>query len=126
MTAELVGLAERCCDGRLVSLLEGGYQTAGGPLASLGRAAAAHVAALMDPTLVGVPWDARACGERLESGIAAAAEWRAARATAATSAAAAPAETQEDGSSRRSKRSRTDVDYTALQAEIEAEEGGGA
>ncbi|EOD18226.1 hypothetical protein EMIHUDRAFT_447983 [Emiliania huxleyi CCMP1516] len=101
MTAELVGLAERCCDGRLVSLLEGGYQTAGGPLASLGRAAAAHVAALMDPTLVGVPWDARACGERLESGIAAAAD-------------------------RRSKRSRTDVDYTALQAEIEAEEGGGA
>ena len=40
MTTELVGLAEACCQGRLVSLLEGGYQISGGPVSSLARAAA--------------------------------------------------------------------------------------
>ncbi|MBK1735278.1 acetoin utilization protein [Halorhodospira abdelmalekii] len=41
-TRELVALARRHCNGRLVSVLEGGYN-----LSSVGRCAAAHVEALM-------------------------------------------------------------------------------
>jgi acetoin utilization deacetylase AcuC-like enzyme len=36
-------VADSCCQGRLVSTLEGGYD-----LAALGRSAAAHVGALME------------------------------------------------------------------------------
>ncbi|MEO1694280.1 MAG: histone deacetylase family protein, partial [Pseudomonadota bacterium] len=42
-TDELVALADTHCDGRLVSMLEGGYH-----LDALGRSAATHVAGLMD------------------------------------------------------------------------------
>ncbi|MBW6400584.1 histone deacetylase family protein [Roseomonas sp. HJA6] len=42
LTEALCALADRCCEGRLVSLLEGGYD-----LDALGRSAAAHVRALM-------------------------------------------------------------------------------
>jgi len=42
ISAELVALAETCCAGRLVSVLEGGYE-----LPALARAAARHVAALL-------------------------------------------------------------------------------
>ena len=41
ITAELREIAERWCDGRIVSLLEGGYD-----LEALATAAAAHVGAL--------------------------------------------------------------------------------
>lgn len=44
VTRELLGVARTVCGGRVVSLLEGGYD-----LAALGRSAAAHVAALMEP-----------------------------------------------------------------------------
>lgn len=43
ITREICSLAERCCDGRVVSLLEGGYA-----LPALGRSAVAHVRALME------------------------------------------------------------------------------
>jgi acetoin utilization deacetylase AcuC-like enzyme len=43
MTARCVALAEKCCGGRMVSLLEGGYNPAG-----LASAATAHVRALAD------------------------------------------------------------------------------
>jgi acetoin utilization deacetylase AcuC-like enzyme len=42
VTTQLMEVAAHCCDGRIVSLLEGGYDLVG-----LGRSAAAHVAALM-------------------------------------------------------------------------------
>jgi acetoin utilization deacetylase AcuC-like enzyme len=41
-TKRLMEIADRCCKGRVVSLLEGGYD-----LDALGRCAAAHVTALM-------------------------------------------------------------------------------
>ncbi len=41
-TSELIGIAEACCGGRIVSALEGGYD-----LHALGASAAAHVKALM-------------------------------------------------------------------------------
>ena len=43
VTLALMGVADSCCQGRLVSTLEGGYD-----LAALGRSAAAHVGALME------------------------------------------------------------------------------
>lgn len=43
VTRELLGVARACCGGRVLSLLEGGYD-----LGALGRSAGAHVAALMD------------------------------------------------------------------------------
>ncbi|MEW6436495.1 MAG: histone deacetylase family protein [Pseudomonadota bacterium] len=42
VTAQLMEVAEHCCDGRIVSVLEGGYD-----LAALGSSTAAHVATLM-------------------------------------------------------------------------------
>ncbi|MFN3959559.1 MAG: histone deacetylase family protein [Parvularculaceae bacterium] len=42
VTRELLGVADACCEGRVVSLLEGGYD-----LGALARSASAHVAALM-------------------------------------------------------------------------------
>jgi acetoin utilization deacetylase AcuC-like enzyme len=42
VTEALCALADRCCDGRVVSMLEGGYD-----LEALGRSTAAHVRALM-------------------------------------------------------------------------------
>ena len=42
-TAQLCALAESCCSGRVVSILEGGYD-----LAALGESAAAHLAALLE------------------------------------------------------------------------------
>ncbi len=42
LTRELLAIAGACCNGRIVSLLEGGYD-----LTALGRSASAHVAALM-------------------------------------------------------------------------------
>jgi acetoin utilization deacetylase AcuC-like enzyme len=42
-TRRLMGIAQKCCGGRVVSLLEGGYDLDG-----LARSAAAHVAALME------------------------------------------------------------------------------
>lgn len=43
ITRELVGLAEGCCAGRIVSVLEGGYN-----LSSLARGAVEHVRAMLD------------------------------------------------------------------------------
>ncbi len=43
VTRELLGVARACCGGRVVSLLEGGYD-----LSALARSTAAHVAALME------------------------------------------------------------------------------
>ncbi len=43
LTAEIKTIAEQCCDGRLVSALEGGYD-----LAALADSVAAHVSVLMD------------------------------------------------------------------------------
>jgi acetoin utilization deacetylase AcuC-like enzyme len=41
-TSALLGLAAECCEGRLVSVLEGGYN-----FDALGNSVAAHVGALM-------------------------------------------------------------------------------
>ena len=80
MTAQLVAIAESSCEGRLVSTLEGGYRVTGGPLASLGRAAAAHVSTLMQPALVSRPWEQDDALDRLHAMIEQETRWQEARA----------------------------------------------
>ena len=43
ITKELLGVANECCDGKIVSTLEGGYD-----MEALSDSVAAHVRALMD------------------------------------------------------------------------------
>lgn len=47
VTEEIVKVANTCCDGRIVSVLEGGYRTKGGLVSALAQSVAAHVRALM-------------------------------------------------------------------------------
>lgn len=131
MTSELVRIAEDCAAGRVVSVLEGGYQVAGGFVSSLARAVGSHVSALNQPALVGASWGKAEAMERLEAGIAHEEAWLTNRAVAQARAAAASSEApaapeQDNGApARRSKRSRGTVDYEALEAEVQREEGAG-
>ncbi|KAL4431738.1 hypothetical protein ABPG77_002954 [Micractinium sp. CCAP 211/92] len=49
ITDQLVQVANRCCNGRIVSCLEGGYRIQGGLVSAFARSVAAHVKALMEP-----------------------------------------------------------------------------
>ena len=89
MTAQLVAIAESSCEGRLVSTLEGGYRVTGGPLASLGRTAAAHVSTLMQPALVSRPWEQDDALDRLHAMIEQETRWQEARAARRAAARAA-------------------------------------
>eukprot|EP00803_Ostreobium_quekettii_P003057 evm.model.scf_177.4 EVM.evm.TU.scf_177.4 scf_177:18001-33099(-) len=48
VTDQIVQVANRCCGGRVVSALEGGYRIQGGIVSAFARCVAAHVRALMD------------------------------------------------------------------------------
>jgi len=50
LTTQMVHLANKCCEGRLVSVLEGGYRVQGGIVSAFGRSVGAHVRALVAPT----------------------------------------------------------------------------
>jgi hypothetical protein len=47
ITEEVIRIANTCCKGRVVSVLEGGYGIKGGTVSALGLSVAAHVRALM-------------------------------------------------------------------------------
>eukprot|EP00934_Nitzschia_sp_Nitz4_P003996 Nitzschia sp. Nitz4//scaffold303_size22340//5713//8899//NITZ4_008566-RA/size22340-snap-gene-0.23-mRNA-1//-1//CDS//3329547054//3986//frame0 len=48
VTEQLVRVANTCCNGRIVSVLEGGYKVHGGIVSPFARSAASHVRALVD------------------------------------------------------------------------------
>jgi acetoin utilization deacetylase AcuC-like enzyme/ankyrin repeat protein len=48
VTENLVKIANTCCNGRLVSVLEGGYKIQGGIISPFARSVASHVRALVD------------------------------------------------------------------------------
>ena len=48
LTDQIVQVANRCCSGRIVSLLEGGYRIQGGVVSAFARSVAAHVRALSE------------------------------------------------------------------------------
>ena len=50
VTGELVKVANSCCGGRIVSVLEGGYRLNGGLVSAFARSVAAHVRALGERT----------------------------------------------------------------------------
>ncbi|TNV84621.1 hypothetical protein FGO68_gene13956 [Halteria grandinella] len=50
LTSELQKVANYCCQGRLVSVLEGGYNTNLGPISPLAQSVAYHVRALANTT----------------------------------------------------------------------------
>jgi hypothetical protein len=48
LTEQLVKIANTCCNGRVVSVLEGGYKMHGGIISPFARSVASHVRALVD------------------------------------------------------------------------------
>jgi len=57
LTHQIVTVANRCCPGKVVSVLEGGYRIQGGPVSAFSRSVAAHVKALAE--LGGGVWDGK-------------------------------------------------------------------
>jgi acetoin utilization deacetylase AcuC-like enzyme len=55
ITDELVKIANSCCDGRVVSVLEGGYKIQGGVSSAFAQSVASHVRALHKNSKE--PWD---------------------------------------------------------------------
>ena len=49
ITDQIVQVANRCCDGRIVSVLEGGYRIQGNIVSAFSRSVAAHVRAMAEP-----------------------------------------------------------------------------
>lgn len=45
---DVIQVANKCCQGRMVSVLEGGYRIQGGIVSAFGRSVAGHVRALVD------------------------------------------------------------------------------
>lgn len=103
LTDQIVQVANRCCDGRIVSVLEGGYRIQGRVVSAFARSVAAHVRALAEPN--GQTWDPkdakwerehekRLRAEAEAKKAAAAAQAEAAALAEAAAAAAAQAETK--------------------------------
>jgi acetoin utilization deacetylase AcuC-like enzyme len=60
-----LGAACRCCNGRVVSVLEGGYNINGGVVSAFARSVEAHVRGLAEPHLqVGTAFQAQ-CGAQV-------------------------------------------------------------
>ncbi|XRB04376.1 histone deacetylase [Pycnococcus provasolii] len=138
LTRELVKVANSCCQGRLVSVLEGGYRTQGYGVSAFARSVATHVAELACPTRA--TYDvAEAVVERRQEEEAQRRRRAehysqqlqmhiyggktiegdtAAIASAAAAAAAAPVEEPP------AKRRRGAVDYAELNRQLEAEKAG--
>jgi len=57
LTDQIVQVANRCCQGRVVSALEGGYKIQGQVVSAFARSVAAHVKAMAEPN--GQEWDPR-------------------------------------------------------------------
>jgi acetoin utilization deacetylase AcuC-like enzyme/ankyrin repeat protein len=57
LTDQIVQVANRCCQGRVVSVLEGGYKIQGQVVSAFARSVAAHVKAMAEPN--GQEWDPR-------------------------------------------------------------------
>ena len=56
VTEQLCKVANRCCEGRVVSVLEGGYAIKGGHVSAFSRSVASHVRALQRCSRSSAPW----------------------------------------------------------------------
>ncbi|KAL7552660.1 hypothetical protein ACHAWF_016319 [Thalassiosira exigua] len=59
LTEQLVKVANTCCNGRIISALEGGYKTHGGIVSPFARSVASHVRALVDGSSSREMYDAK-------------------------------------------------------------------
>ena len=57
VTRQIIAVANKCCEGRVVSMLEGGYNIQGGPISTFARSVAAHVDALQGGCIDRTLWD---------------------------------------------------------------------
>ena len=150
LTEELCKIANTHSQGRVISVLEGGYRIQGGVVSAFGRSVAAHLRAMFRENKE--QWSEEECKKELdvelrkrreqkeaaETARAAAIEAARAREEAAietaraaanggdedeTAAAVAAATAAENGPS---KRRRKEVDYGALNAQLELEKAGAA
>jgi acetoin utilization deacetylase AcuC-like enzyme len=87
LTDQIVQVANRCCQGRVVSVLEGGYKIQGQVVSAFARSVAAHVKAMAEPN--GQEWDPRDAKWEREHEKQLRAEAEAKRQAAAEAAAAA-------------------------------------
>ncbi|KAG3156032.1 hypothetical protein PC128_g21968 [Phytophthora cactorum] len=118
-------VANTCCDGRLISVLEGGYNFHGRMVSPFARSVAAHTRALINPAQE--PWDDDAIAKEAAHEQALLANYLAP--TAATSLGVTMLQTKKRSKTEavtlansRSKRARKEVDYVALAKEL-AEHG---
>lgn len=141
LTNEIVKVANTVCEGRVVSVLEGGYRIHGKTVSPFGRSVAAHVMALAEPGIeVHDPtvWQAEREREKEASEIEndLEAELAALKAEAAemenetnnggvvttTSSGELAVEAQGEGRRKRRRGGGAPVDYLKLNAEFEAEQ----
>lgn len=141
ITDQVVQVANRCCQGRIVSVLEGGYRIQGNIVSAFARSVAAHVRALAENNLQEWdPTDTKFEREREKKLRAEAEAKRQAEAEAAAKAMEEAAKTAllhaqegtQDGivaeipamspdDPGRNKRRRASVDYVALNKKLEEE-----
>ncbi len=89
ITRQLTTIADECCGGRIVSLLEGGYRVQGGPASAFAQSVAQHVEVLTQPTTG--KWSREVCEMEVDLQAKSAIEARAARIAALSTPAQAPA-----------------------------------
>jgi len=149
ITEQIVQVANLCCEGRVVSVLEGGYRIQGGIVSAFARSVAAHTRALNRAT--GRCWSADECQreraleeeEQRRKDLAAAAKLQAAMAAREALAAAEAADNtagaeptaplpalsaspeKDEDMEARPKRRRANVDYVALNEKFQKETGVG-
>ncbi|RLN94870.1 hypothetical protein BBJ28_00024060 [Nothophytophthora sp. Chile5] len=113
-------VANSCCDGRLISVLEGGYNFHGRMLSPFARSVAAHAHALVNPSRE--PWDDQEIAKEAAHEQALLANYLAPPAPAVmllTSKKRGKGEAAAPVARARSKRARKEVDYVALAKELD-------
>ena len=125
VTTQLVQVANKCCQGRLVSVLEGGYNFHGRIVSSFARSVAAHVRALstgsrQEYNLKDAQWEAQFEQKVKEDAIK---KKMMKRVEGMQNRNIDRRDNEEEDGGGRSKRSKKEVDYVALALQLDAEEG---
>ncbi|KAG1689181.1 hypothetical protein DVH05_002744 [Phytophthora capsici] len=125
LVAHVKQVANSCCDGRLISVLEGGYNFHGRMVSPFARSVAAHTRALINPAQE--KWDEHEIAKEAAHEQALLANYLAPTAaapgvTVLQTKKRSKTETEVPMVRSRSKRARKDVDYVALAKEL-AEQG---
>jgi acetoin utilization deacetylase AcuC-like enzyme/ankyrin repeat protein len=109
-------IANTCCDGRLISVLEGGYNFHGRMVSPFARSVAAHARALVNPARE--PWDEEEIAKEAAHEQALLANYVAPGVTVLQTKKRGKAEAAVPMARSRSKRARKDVDYVALAKQL--------